>query len=121
MEITNKIADKDFYIYGTICGFIGKEPEYRKKLKLLLFTNNIIELESWLESEIPEIRVYAIDGFYQLLKNGYILTSNQASLIMLIGEQDNQIRVCSGCHYSIKTIKSTVKKIVDEFYRNEKT
>ncbi len=107
------INQSDFFIdtviYGSGCGFAGINPEYRKRLDRLIKDKNIAALDKWLCSTTTEIQAYAVDGFYQLKKNGYNLTSRELQLVNLIKNKKGKIRTCSGCIYTDDLIGEILK------------
>jgi len=99
------VEPKDFYNqsieYGNNCvsdlshvGNRNYEPWEYVQMKKLVEEKNISELNDWLRSPIAETQIYAIDGFYQLKKNGYTLTDQEFKLINIIKLKLGTIRVC---------------------------
>lgn len=105
------ISIDDFFnddiVYGSGCGIVGIDPDYRQKLDKIVKSKNTKELDKWLCSPITEIQVYAVDGLFQLNQKGYKLTAKELDLVEIIKNKRGTIRTCSGCIYSTQTISET--------------
>lgn len=86
----------DRYVYGEECGIGSESPMLRIELKKILEDKNVQELEKWLSSDIAEKRVYAVDGFYSLLKKGFTPNYLQLRLINKIKKEEGKVRHCAG-------------------------
>ncbi|HXB41624.1 MAG TPA: hypothetical protein VNZ49_13875 [Bacteroidia bacterium] len=99
--------------YGKGCGFVGADPPERKKMKILIAEKNHKELSKWLQSAVTEKQLYAIEGFKELEKGGYVLSSLQKKLIDFIKTKKGNYQDCNGCIYSSTAISDLFKKGTD--------
>ncbi len=95
--------------YGHGCGLAGIELEYAKKLKAILKSNSMAELDIWLRSPILEIQIYALNGFNQLKQKGYALTPDELRLINIIKSKKGTITTCQGCIVSKTNVEDVIK------------
>jgi len=99
-------------VYGFRCSIDGQEPDMRLELEMLLAKNDYKELNNWLVSPNAERQVYAIEGYYQLKRKGYKLTSDQKRIINAVKGKNGEVKVCRGCIYSSDRIKYIVRQIM---------
>jgi hypothetical protein len=86
-------------VYGSRCSNLGIDPKFRVRLKDIVEKKDTSKLNSWLNSSITEVQVYAIDGFHQLYKLGLKPSSSQLKKINSIKSKKAEIQTCSGCIY----------------------
>ncbi len=109
IEIKDLFSEK--VIYGNLCGLNGNKLEFRKALDKIIKRKKIKELENWLTSPIAEIQIYAVDGFYQLEKLGYVISPRNLELINQVLSKSGEIQYCSGCFVWYKDIKDIKDKL----------
>lgn len=98
------------YIYGDGCGYTGKNPNPRLWLEDYILEKDSNALFSWLISPHLGLRVYAIEGFYQLEKNGMGISHLQWQTIQNIKTSMAVVETCGGCIYSQETIIELCKR-----------
>jgi hypothetical protein len=96
--------------YGKGCGFVGADPPERKKMKEFVGAKNHKELSKWLQSAVTEKQLYAVEGFKELEKDGYVLSPMQKKLIDFIKTKKGNYQDCNGCIYSSTAISDLFKK-----------
>jgi len=102
-------------VYGKLCGFIGKEPNYRIKLKQLLEDKDTKTLIQWLKSTTVEIQLYAIEGILTLKKAGLKFDKAVLDLINIIEKKKGTAYTCDGCMHWNDPISDIVKRIKESF------
>jgi len=101
-------------VYGSECGFGGKEPEYRIKMNELVKSKDTKTLINWLKSATVEIQLYAIEGILTLKKAGVNFDKNILDLIDIISKKEGSAYTCSGCIHLNQPISETVERIKKE-------
>lgn len=99
-----------YYIYGKGCGRAGKDPAYRVKLTGIVDKKDTLELKSWLYSERKSLNAYAVEGYYRLKKDGYIILEPIADRIKKVRSDNTVIETCWGCMYSDEKLKIAIKE-----------
>lgn len=98
-------------VYGAACGIAGTPPEYQQKLAALLREKDDKALLTWLKSPNTEKQLYAVIGFKTLEENGYTLTEEEKRIINVVKQKQGTVNTCSGCIFSLDTIKNIVANI----------
>lgn len=92
-------ADSQDITYGSHCGIVGRDPEYRVKLDKAVLAKDTSLLKKWLSSTYVELQVYGVDGFYQLKQKGLAPSPKVLKMIEAIKHKKDEIITCSGCMY----------------------
>jgi hypothetical protein len=97
-------------VYGTLCGRTATPPAERTKINNLVKTKNKAELLKWLKSTITEKQIYAIDGLYQLKRQGMKFSAEELKCIKNVLNKKGYAYTCSGCIYGQECIAELVKE-----------
>ena len=97
--------------YGSNCGIGGQDPEYRKKLNLLIEKKDKKTLLKWLSCATTELQLYAIEGILDLSRKGIRFKDDSYDLIKRISKKKGDVYTCSGCTHWNRPIHETVKAI----------
>ena len=101
-------------VYGSHCGVVGMEPEYRIKMNQLVESKDTTTLIKWLKSTTVEIQLYAIDGILTLKNAGLYFDKSVLDLIDLIEKKEGEAYTCSGCNHWNQPINETIERIKKE-------
>ncbi len=105
----NELFITDF-VYGDHCGIAGVNPKGRQQIDEWVANKNKAELLKWLVSTNTEKQVYAVDGLYQLKKEGIRMTDEELKMVKFISKKSGEMYVCSGCLHSRQKISGVTKK-----------
>lgn len=97
-------------VYGEHCGFAGTYPEGRYEIVQFVKNGNKEELLKWLKSPNSEKQVYAVDGLFQLYKQGTKPTQEELDIIAFVRHKNGRIQVCHGCMHTKDDIRSVLVK-----------
>lgn len=97
-------------VYGEHCGFAGTYPEGRYEIVQFVKNGNREELLKWLKSPNSEKQVYAVDGLFQLYKQGTKPTQEERDIIAFVRHKNGRIQVCHGCMHTKDDIKTVLAK-----------
>lgn len=97
-------------VYGEHCGFAAMYPEGRYQIIQFVKNGNREELLKWLKSPNSEKQVYAVDGLFQLYKQGTQPTQEELDIIAFVRHKNGRIQVCQGCLHTKNEIRSVLVK-----------
>jgi hypothetical protein len=109
-EIEN-LFPKDFaygFLFGL--GFAGQENKQRLWMHEHVDNKDSNALFSWLISPSMALKIYAVEGFYKLKKNGMKITYQQWQAIQYIKDSKAGVRIVYGCIISQETAKKLCRK-----------
>lgn len=109
-ELNEKDLFSNELVYGEHCGFAGTYPEGRYQIIQFVKNGNKEELLKWLQSANSEKQVYAVDGLFQLYKQGMKPTEEELKMIAFVMHKSGNIRVCHGCMHTKDEIKTVLAK-----------
>ncbi|MDJ1466826.1 hypothetical protein [Xanthocytophaga flava] len=96
--------------YGKHCYRSGIPPEGRKKIEVFVQNKDKDSLLQWLHSPNTEKQVYAIDGLYQLKKQGISLTQKELQQIQFVTHKKGRVYTCQGCFLGSENISEITKE-----------
>ncbi len=102
-------------VYGHHCGFGGSEPEYRIQLNHALGLQDHITLLTWLQSNIPALQLYAMEGIYTLKKQGIHFDQSTFQMMELVEKKKGNVQTCSGCFGFTESISKIAKRIKKDY------
>lgn len=97
-------------VYGEHCGFAGTYPEGRYEIVQFVKNGNREELLKWLKSPNSEKQVYAVDGLFQLYKQGTKPTQEELDIIAFVRHKSGRVQVCHGCIHTKDDIRTVLVK-----------
>ena len=92
-------------VYGSGCGFVGKDPTLRIKIENYLKVKNLKMINKWLDSDNLSQNTYAVEALIRLNNEGFLLSDHQKKQIVIIKNIRDKIWTCSGCIYSKQSVK----------------
>src|SRR5579871_3980058 len=123
-NLIQTIPDTAFSTFGIGCGLRAKVPVSMLKTIRLVNSSNKTQLESWLELENPQSKIYGYIGLYFLEQNGLILSKDIKYKMKTVRKSSAIVDYCSGCAMgrkeSIKNLLSSkkLKRYYDWYVRS---
>lgn len=103
--------------YGDACGIAGVKPKYRKILDSIITEKDVKTLIKWLKSPFSGLQVYAIEGIYELEKQGVYFEKEVWEIIDFVALKQQKINICSGCLGDNLSVTEIVKQIKKDYQK----
>jgi hypothetical protein len=99
--------------YGLRCGKTPGPPPERRSMEAMVLQGDIEGLNAWLTSPLPELQLYAVEGFVALRAMGYVLDPDQQRWIDVVSRKQGTVYMCAGCIGEDRSINDLFREIVN--------